>query len=361
MSCRPPAPALPLFPPRLTRNEAEARSLLAQRVQRRELTLGGVAWELSIEPLAQGAHVGFGAGDWLVHAQWGGAPFELSLPASAADQWMRARFASLDLPKLPPPMRAAALEAALQDALAVLGGAGHGAARIESVDDAAAAGQPDLLHRCGLVLRCAGVSIWATLSTDALGLMLMAGLVAQWPDTFGPLARDDVPVLLRAQIGTTTLSRSQLQDLAVGDAIVLDDSWVDQQGQLWLRFGGWGLRVRAEGARLAVTEPFHSMDGAMKDEIQEPQDVGEDYLDEEMSELDALPVELQFDLGQKTMTLADVSRLQVGQVLDLERPLSQCVRIRVNQALIGTGELMEIGGRMAVNITALGRARRTED
>ena len=58
--------------------------------------------------------------------------------------------------------------------------------------------------------------------------------------------------------------------------------------------------------------------------------------------------ERQAELGQ---------RVQVGQVLDLGRPLSQAVNIRANGALIGTGELMEIGGRIAVGITSLGPAQ----
>jgi type III secretion protein Q len=64
---------------------------------------------------------------------------------------------------------------------------------------------------------------------------------------------------------------------------------------------------------------------------------------------------LQFDLGERTMPLVEVCELQLGQVLDLGRPLSHVVNIRANGALVGTGELIEIGGRIAVSIASLGR------
>src|SRR4051812_5852241 len=82
----------PLVPVRLTRNEAQARNLLAQRVQRRPVFFGDMSWELSIEPLAQDSVLDFGPGDWNLHCDWAGAPFLVRLPESTADLWLRARF-----------------------------------------------------------------------------------------------------------------------------------------------------------------------------------------------------------------------------------------------------------------------------
>ena len=47
-----PNTATALSLPRLTRNEAQARGLLAQRARSVEVTLGGVAWQLSLEPVS---------------------------------------------------------------------------------------------------------------------------------------------------------------------------------------------------------------------------------------------------------------------------------------------------------------------
>ncbi len=363
MSQQSPSVALPLSPPRLTRNEAEGRSLLARQVRQCELILGDTLWRLSLEPLPRDALVVFGAGDWVVAATWAGAPFELRLPASSATQWLLGRFPALDLPALSEPVRASAFESALQDVLQALQASGQGNARIDSVTQApapspvaTAAAAP--LHRFGLSLYCGDARLWGTLTTDALGLMLMAGLAAQRPCAAGPVTRDATPLLLRAEIGNASLSRSELFNLRTGDAVLLRHSFVDSGGALWLGAGGWGLRVRADGDRLVVTQTLHMTEAHMDDDPQ-------DDLDNEahdfaagtpLPSLDALPIRLVFDLGQRTLPLAEVSELQVGQVLDLGRPLSQAVNIRANGALIGTGELMEIGGRLAVGITSLAPA-----
>ena len=75
-------------------------------------------------------------------------------------------------------------------------------------------------------------------------------------------------------------------------------------------------------------------------------------------DLDAIPVRLTFDLGERQLTLGDVRRLQPGETFDLERPIAQgAVSIRANGALIGVGELVEIEGRVGVTILTLGKAQ----
>lgn len=360
MSLLPPPVPVAFAPPRLTRNEAEGRTLLAQHVRRCRFTLGCDPWEISLEPLARGATLSFGANDWLVRAEWAGAPFELRLPATAADQWLRARFSELELPRLPTALRSAAFESALQDVLTALEATDQGPVRIDGIETVRqapdAAATQGASHHFALRLARGSVTLWGTLATDALGLMLMAQLAAGQPAARGPVPHHHLPVLLRAEIGSATLSRQELNSLQPGEAILLEHSWVTQGGQLWLGHGGWGLFVCSRDGQLVVTQRFQMTEVRMNDDIDGP--AGDGLRGDDMPvALDALPVRLQFDLGQRTMPLAQVSELQVGQVLDLARPLSQAVSIRANGALIGLGELMEIGGRIAVGITSLGRAR----
>lgn len=357
MSSRPLVAANALGLPRLTRNEADARSLLAQNMQRVGVVLGDDGWELSVEPLARDASIGFGADDCVLRAEWSGAGFELRVPASACDMWLRGKFATDDWPKLPAPIRAAVFESALHDMLQTLESAERGAVRIEGVDEFAGPPTPRASgHHFGLSLAREGATVLATLSTDSFGLMLLAGLAAQQPAAPGPLTRADVPVSLRAEIGRATLTQADLRKLVTGDAILLEESAVGPDSEFWMRHAGWGLKVRTDGVRLEVTEPFGSMEGFMEDDYDDP-DADGDFADEEPAQLDALPVRLHFDIGQRTIPLGELCQLQVGQVLELARPLSQAVNIRANGTLVGTGELMEIGGRIAVAITSLGRAQ----
>lgn len=168
-------------------------------------------------------------------------------------------------------------------------------------------------------------------------------------------AAADLPVLLRAEMGTATLTRAELDGLRTGDAVLVQHGWTDGPARLWLGHGRWGLRaqVGADGARLRVTEPFHcraqGMDGDLPDAAP---------LADTPVTLDELPVHLHFDLGQRSLSRAEVAALQMGQSLALAQPLSQEVSIRANGALIGRGRLLQVGGRVAVGITALGRQRR---
>jgi type III secretion protein Q len=352
MTTVPATVALPLRLPRLTRNEAQARSLLAQRAASCTLSLAGSDWQLALEPLAQPQAAPLGPADWLVQAQWAGAPFALRLPAQAGQAWLRSRFPDLDLPALPAQLQAAALEAALEQALAVLAALQRGPARIESVaaeggDAALAAG---LNQHFALTLSQPGTAVEGLLSTSALGLMLMAGLVAQRPGAAGPVEPDSLPLTLRAEVGSTVLPASLLATLAVGDAVLFDHSWIGQEGQLWLGQGRWGLKARWADLGLVVSETFNDMGLQMATDTPTAIDA------QGAATFDGVPVKLQFDIGERSMTLGELKALQVGQSLELGRPLSQAVNIRANGALVGSGELVEIDGRLGVTITALGRA-----
>ena len=75
--------------------------------------------------------------------------------------------------------------------------------------------------------------------------------------------------------------------------------------------------------------------------------------DHDLTSLDRLPLRVVFDLGEVAMTLGELQALQVGQSIELGRPLSHAVRVRVNGALVATGELVEIDGRLGVTLSAL--------
>ncbi len=74
-------------------------------------------------------------------------------------------------------------------------------------------------------------------------------------------------------------------------------------------------------------------------------------------DIDAIPVRLTFELGERHLTLGELRQLQPGQSFDLERPLADGpVIVRANGALLGTGELVEIDGRIGVTLRSVGKA-----
>lgn len=350
------SPPAPLALPRYTAHQAQAGSLIARH---------GAAMRLVV-PLSEGAdgrpaawHIGLTpdvAPAVLARAnqtavfEWAGARFVLALPARAAQAWLASRFDGLDLSDLPAAFQAAALETLLNDATAALGAVSTaGPARIvEAFHDQ----QPTLLpHTWTLTARseATGEILVGLLSTDALGLMLLAGVVKRAEPVVNELDLDSLPVVVRVKIGETSLSSADLRSLHARDMVMLDHYFVTPDQELWLATaGGQGIRVRQQDSAYLVTKGWTALMTQTTPSTPADESVPLD--------LDAIPVRLEFDLGDRHISLADLRKLQPGEVFALDRPLAEgAVHIRANGALIGTGELVEIDGRIGVTIRTIGK------
>ncbi len=385
--------ALSGFLPRLSGNVATARTLVARHGADIPVRLSSDMadgstpdWRVTLTPgipdaVRQSATLA-------TEIEWAGARLRLGLPSDAPAVWLAARMPELDLATLPQPLLDTALEAMLGEILAAVDRASSaGPARVVPRDSAMSTPLP---HAWTLALQAAhhGPLRYATLQADDLGLMLLAALISKAEPAGNTLALDSLPVQVRAVIGHTDLSATALQSLAPRDVVLLDEYLVDRDGELWLAVeNGQGVRVRHEHSSYVVTQGWttlaslassmthfptpspHSPDqpdtsGASDtpgtetttqartaaDETSEPRSHHGDPLD-----MAGIPVRLSFDLGERQLTLADLRKLQPGETFDLQRPLTDGpVMIRANGALIGTGDLVEVDGRVGVVIHQLG-------
>lgn len=343
--------------PRLSAGQAEALTLVAAhgadlRVELPALDgaeAGPGAWRLSLTAgvppaLRQAA-------SHRADLEWAGAALRLSLAPGALTAWTDARLPDLGPGELPEPLRAAALETLLAEAVAALSPVSPGGPLLVLAEPRDAA----LPHAWTLAARAEarGETALAVLEADDLGLMLLAGLLSRVPPAAaGAIDEAALPVRLRAEIGRAALPAAELRALDGGDVILLDEYLVGPEGELWLGIPqGQGLRVRADRSSYLVTQGWTSL---MTQTV--PPDA--DAPDAGPLDLDAIPVRLSFDLGDRAMTLAELRQLQPGAVFDLQRPLSGGpVMIRANGALVGTGELVEIDGRIGVRVGTLGKGR----
>ena len=353
MSTSLPAPAS-WQPPRLSRNEAQAHTTLAQRAVAMPLHAGGTHWLASLRPVIEPPWPAL-ASDTLTCIEWAGAQLQLQLPRAASEQLLAALLDGAALPPLPEQLQAGALAAALDDLLAGLERLGRGAPQLVPLDG----GQPPapLPHAFALQLEAleGSQAIAGVLRSDSLGLLLMAGLASALPPRAGPLAVAALPLHLYLDIGYATLAIDELQQLGLGDVVPLAHSFVSPERVLWLQApGAGGLHVQlpatpAEAQDSAAAQaPFltvvQSWNHAMP-ALDPPLD--------EAASFDAIPVRLSFDLGEISLTLAELRALQPGQAIQLGHPLASAVRIRVNGALIGEGELVEIDGLLGVSVRQL--------
>jgi flagellar motor switch/type III secretory pathway protein FliN len=69
-------------------------------------------------------------------------------------------------------------------------------------------------------------------------------------------------------------------------------------------------------------------------------------------DLASLPIRLHAIIGEKEITLAEANRLVAGAIVELDATRSDPVRITLNGKTAGTGELVEVEGRLGVRILA---------
>ncbi|QEA13159.1 type III secretion system cytoplasmic ring protein SctQ [Comamonas flocculans] len=362
------SPASPPALERLSRNEAQARTTIAQRGGALALRLGGQAWQADLRPLAGGAAPA--PQDWMLQVEWAGATLCVCVPPASVGELSAPLLDGASLTELPAELALAMLEAALGDVFTALRTLGRGEPQL--LQAATGAELPaGCRHGVQALLRQSDgpAALDATLHLDALGLLLLAGLlVRRAPRPPAPHAL--WPLRLPAEIGCTRVTAQELASLGAGDVVLLDVNHVDAQRTLWLSADGQqGLRVQlpalspyeseseasagpqAQPPQAPVLIVTHAWSATMP--TTEPAPAEPLDADAELASLDALPVRLSFDLGEVTLTLAQARALQPGQTLELARPLSGGVRIRANGALIGEGDLVQIDGQLGVSVRTL--------
>jgi type III secretion system YscQ/HrcQ family protein len=67
-------------------------------------------------------------------------------------------------------------------------------------------------------------------------------------------------------------------------------------------------------------------------------------------DLRALPVRLHVVIGEKELTLAEMDNLVPNTILELGTGKTDPVRLAVNGRMVGTGELVEVEGRLGVRV-----------
>ncbi|MGB3705731.1 MAG: type III secretion system cytoplasmic ring protein SctQ [Castellaniella sp.] len=341
--------------PRLTANQAQALTMVAIHGADLRVELpapDGVdavpgAWRLSLAPGAPDALRQ--AASYRADLEWAGAALRLSLPPATLSAWVDARLPDLGAGELPEVLRAAALETLLAEAAAALSPASPGGPVRVLAEPRE--GVPPHAWTLAARAEARGETGLAVLEADDLGLMLLAGLLSRVPPG-GSDACDEstLPVRLRAEIGCADLPTSDLRALGAGDVVLLDQYLVGPEGELWLGIPqGQGVRVRAEHSSYLVTQGWTSL-------MTQTVPSAEDTPPAEPLDIDAVPVRLTFDLGDRVLSLAELRQLQPGALFNLQRPLADGpVMIRANGALIGTGDLVDVDGKIGVRVGTLGQ------
>jgi flagellar motor switch protein FliN/FliY len=71
---------------------------------------------------------------------------------------------------------------------------------------------------------------------------------------------------------------------------------------------------------------------------------------EQVARYAQLPLSVESELGQCTMSVREILSLAPGSVVKLSRPVASQVDLLVGGALFGSGELVRVGNSLAVRI-----------
>ena len=71
--------------------------------------------------------------------------------------------------------------------------------------------------------------------------------------------------------------------------------------------------------------------------------------------IDHVEVDVEVIIGETRLSVADLARLETGDILPIDRKLSEAAEIRVNGRVIARGEIVSVDEKFAVRVTEIGR------
>ena len=296
--------------------------------------------------------------------EWAGARFHLDTTSSAVDHWAQVSLGGQTLQSLDEAWRDAALEAATRWLTTTLTGMGRGHARYIGHQQTQVQRPGNTVHALWLSLYAHDASdaqdaaafppaFHGLLYTDNLGMILLASLL---PEHAGP--RNSSPwsdvssfeVPLRLTVGATDLTSADVTSLSRGDVVFMTHRYAQGAQHLLLQSDphhnqSWQVGVQLDDLQLTLLEAPRLMTEA-------PDSPASSSPGESLS-LDALPIRITFDVGDKVLTVAQLRDLTMGDTLRLDRPTTEYVTIRAQGVVIGRGHLVEIDNRLGVALDHL--------
>ena len=166
---------------------------------------------------------------------------------------------------------------------------------------------------------------------------------------------NDMPVRLPVLVATHSVPQAMLRTIDVGDVIIADTAAFDTEGNGRIRWCGMQFHVRFHlPASLTLLnlepsmEPHDDIDSA-SDDVQ-VYAVPHKITTIDDNALDGLPVQLQFEMGRCTTTLAALRTLAPGTVLPIDGGSPSVIAIVANGRQLGRGELVDVNGQLGIRI-----------
>ena len=148
----------------------------------------------------------------------------------------------------------------------------------------------------------------------------------------------DTPFWVGLELGRAWVSQEEAKSLGIGDIVFFHHHVTGQQ-----------LIIRVDASTAFLGEANNS-----QITIKHRMEPMEDEFDENgQLDLSNLEVELLFEVGRQMFTTQQLQQLQPGYIFELDRPIEQPVRIRVNGKVIAECQLVQINNRLGARVTQI--------
>ena len=183
------------------------------------------------------------------------------------------------------------------------------------------------------------------------------------------------------EIGRTTLTTNEIQKLHRQDILFFDHNWYKDRKHVFVKItenNGFLARLDKQQITLEnkmeappmnddpddfadmddLTDDFEGMDeasGGVNEAVEDTQSQPAASTAEQQApaqtDINAIAVQLTFDIGQQDIPMGDVAKLVSGYTFQLNRPISSPVIIKVNNKPFAEGELVDVNGQLGTRIT----------
>ena len=345
-------PVLPLRMAQVFPDDVEEKNHLYSGCTSVPLLIGNDQWEFSLTSRIM-------SDQWhcRIYADWGNAEVMLFLDQPLPINLGIAGLESARVQKLPPELVAAVGETVLEPALDMLERASGMQISISSMlmdavdsDDAEEFIPFTLRHADGRLLR--GAIAFAGDSEAAWDVFL--NLIKRVEEPLPAWVRD-VPIPLNVEVGEVKLTLHEMVSVEPQDIVLLDTCLLKEECVL-LRADNSNLvfKTTVDGTTLTVQERIMTMT---------PEETQPDMPTEDAApstpptaaDIKGIQLPMRLELETISITVEELSQLNPGYIVETTKPVDAPVSLKVNGRSIGTGELVDVAGKVGVRILSLGK------
>ncbi|MGN0915536.1 MAG: FliM/FliN family flagellar motor switch protein [Succinivibrio sp.] len=164
-------------------------------------------------------------------------------------------------------------------------------------------------------------------------------------------------------IGTTRLGIDEIENLEVGDAVLIDRYFIHEMN---IKFKTGKLEALADispdfktltlkSSLKPISRSTNMTDDAISSDSvdSENTDNNSQSLNTEMTDINDLKFDVDYVLDQKNMTLSEIRELSEGAVIDINPLALNHIKLCINGQCIGTGKIIDAGDSLAIEILEL--------